>query len=712
VDPVTRDSDHAARLWRRALVRAAAANAPSGAVAVYIIALLLGLQEGEGARAASWAVAALLLAVVQFVLVSRWLVQRALVAPVAPGPERLVRLLELPRRIDVLANVPAWVTGTLAFGVAMSAATGRGSATAVGALVVGLFSSLLPGLLIVQWLEQELLPHGLEESRRLGTSSLPGRGFFWPRQVWYLPYSFGVALASLVVLAGTLLFSAYQETTERIRSTLALVVAPEIADAVHGEMGRLADGAGLKVLLIAVVLIVLLAMYGLAMARRQSRATHSVETSLRALAEGTPRLPDWVATDEIGDLAAVAAGISVQMEQAFAQLKAMAAGDLGRELQGQSGLVEAFRRSRNAMLELVRRMTALARGEAAGGERIAGDLGAAFEQLREALEATVLQARTISEGDLRRDTEVPGELGAALQRMTGNLRSMVGGTQAAATRVDDIVVSLQTAATQLSSATTEQVAAVTETANTMTEMAQTSAVSADRAGELIRQGESASAVVAEGSDTASLAVNAMNAVADAFKRLTSEAASLSERVRRIDEITETVAFLADQSSTLAINAAIEAARAGESGKGFAVVAREIRTLAADSRKAAGQIRETLEGIRQQTIQVSGTAGTGATTVEEGDRLVRRLGEVVGQLGVTMGDAVGLMRQVEGSARQHQAGMIQVTHALANMQKASESIRDGARMLGDLSGRAHEMSDGLQQAARAYALPEAPAQSVH
>ena len=64
------------------------------------------------------------------------------------------------------------------------------------------------------------------------------------------------------------------------------------------------------------------------------------------------------------------------------------------------------------------------------------DLGEAFERLRTSLQATVLQARTISDGDLRRDAEVPGELGAALQRMTGNLRSMVGGTQAAAARVE------------------------------------------------------------------------------------------------------------------------------------------------------------------------------------------------------------------------------------------------------------------------------------
>ncbi len=45
-----------------------------------------------------------------------------------------------------------------------------------------------------------------------------------------------------------------------------------------------------------------------------------------------------------------------------------------------------------------------------------------------------------------------------------------------------------------------------------------------------------------------------------------------------------------------------------------------------------------------------------------------------------------MRQVEGSARQHQAGVTQVSQALGNMQKASESIRDGARLLGDLSGK--------------------------
>jgi methyl-accepting chemotaxis protein len=698
-----------AALWRRVARRAALATAPCAGVALYVFFRLHHVAAEERAAAAGWAAAGLAVGVVQLFAISWWLVWRASSGDAAAEGERLVRILELPRRVELLASLPAWLGGAAVFGVGMALGLGRGAGAVVSTLAVALFSSLPAGMLLVHGLEADLLPLALEESRRRPGQPLPPRGIFWPRQAWYLPYAFAVAITSLLVLAGTVLVAAFRQVTDSLLTVLTVLLsAPEVAESVRGQVAQLAAVAGLQVLGIALVLGVLLAVNGWAMARRQARAAGTVASSLRALAGGAPRPPDWVATDEIGDLATAVAGISAEMEQAFAQLAAMASGDLGQELRGESGLVEGFRRSREAMLELVRRMTALSRGEGVGGARVAGDLGAAFERLERSLEATVGQARKISEGDLRRDAEVPGELGAALQRMTTNLRGVVGETQRTAARVDEIVVSLQSAATQLSAATSEQVAAVTETANTMTEMAQTSAVSADRAATLIQQGESATTVVEEGGDAVARMVAAMTAVTDALGRVANESTSLAERVRRIDAIAETVAFLADQSSTLAINAAIEASRAGEAGKGFAVVAREIRSLAADSRKSAGQIRETLEGIREQTVQVSGAVNDGSSTVEEGRRMAHRLGEVIGQLGTTVGESVGLMRQVEGSARQHQAGVAQVTHALANMQKASESIRDGARLLGDLSGQARDMSASLQRTTSAYALPDGKA----
>jgi methyl-accepting chemotaxis protein len=697
-------------LRRRVVARIYLTAIPSAVVAAYVFSLIIGLDGEALAKVMVGVLVPILVAsATQQFLVSSALVRRALTAVPGEAPEaRLVRLLELPRRVEVFSNVLAWLLGSIVFGGLLVVFHGRGLEVVLPATAVGLFASLFPGLMLSLLIEDDVRPVALAEFRRNPKVMLPRRGFFWPRQGWYLPYAFAVALVSLVVFSGMVLTAKAEAVVLAVTAALERGGHGEVAPFVRDHLARAIAQIGPPLAGIAGVLLVAFLITGLLLARRQASAAAAVEGSLRAMAAGAPAPPAWVATDETGDLAVATAVVSEEMKHVFAQLRAMAAGELGRELEGESGLIHAFRESRLAMLELAERMAALARGEPAAASRVAGDLGAAFARLEASFRAIVEQASTIAQGDLRRDADVPGALGAAIRQMTGNLRSIIGQTQAVSTNIGDIVVSLQTAATQLSTATTEQVAAVTETANTVTEMAQTSAVSADRAAELIRQGESAAGVVEEGGDAAGAAAQAMLAITGSFDKVAAASASLGERVQRIDSITETVGFLADQSSTLAINAAIEAARAGEAGKGFAVVAREIRTLAADSRKAAAQIRDLLQEIRERTKQVDTSVSAGTRTLDDGGRLVARLGDIVGQLGVTVNDAVGLMRQIEGSARQHQAGVGQVSQALTNMQKASESIRDGARLLGELSGKAHALSSDLQKTSNAYVLPEARA----
>lgn len=71
----------------------------------------------------------------------------------------------------------------------------------------------------------------------------------------------------------------------------------------------------------------------------------------------------------------------------------------------------------------------------------------------------------------------------------------------------------------------------------------------------------------------------------------------SEKVSRINALTETILDIASQTTLLSLNASIEAARAGEAGRGFAVVAGEINSLAENSQKTVKNIQH----INQEVI---------------------------------------------------------------------------------------------------------------
>lgn len=70
----------------------------------------------------------------------------------------------------------------------------------------------------------------------------------------------------------------------------------------------------------------------------------------------------------------------------------------------------------------------------------------------------------------------------------------------------------------------------------------------------------------------------------------------SKAVHKINELTNDIINIADQTGLLAINASIEAARSGEHGKGFAVVANEISHLATQSTETVSDIMEIVNDV--------------------------------------------------------------------------------------------------------------------
>lgn len=76
---------------------------------------------------------------------------------------------------------------------------------------------------------------------------------------------------------------------------------------------------------------------------------------------------------------------------------------------------------------------------------------------------------------------------------------------------------------------------------------------------------------------------------------------IAQNSRKVNQITQVIAQIANRTHILSLNAAIEAARAGEHGKGFVVVAQEVGKLAESAGQNANQIAEIVEQAADDTL---------------------------------------------------------------------------------------------------------------
>ncbi|MEA3547642.1 MAG: methyl-accepting chemotaxis protein [Thermodesulfobacteriota bacterium] len=214
-----------------------------------------------------------------------------------------------------------------------------------------------------------------------------------------------------------------------------------------------------------------------------------------------------------------------------------------------------------------------------------------------------------------------GAIGRNLDTTSENLAKMfqkiMAGSNSLASNAQELT-KLSEQMSQGSSAVSEKSDSVTSATTEMSGNMSEVAVTTDEMNQQVSQVSISSQEAAQNISTMAAAAEEMSAtVADIAanteqaRTVTNEAMAnvenASERVdelggaaREIDQISDVIVEIAEQTKLLALNATIEAARAGEAGKGFAVVANEIKELAAQTNNAVIEIRQKVEAMQNST----------------------------------------------------------------------------------------------------------------
>lgn len=149
----------------------------------------------------------------------------------------------------------------------------------------------------------------------------------------------------------------------------------------------------------------------------------------------------------------------------------------------------------------------------------------------------------------------------------------------------------------------------------------------------------------------------LNAKASEVISITTEVveqiADLAKSITNINEFTQILDEISEQTKLLSLNASIEAARAGEHGKGFIVVAQEIGKLAEQSGRQTKEIETLVNGILAQTknstkfvVKADCAIKEQAESVKDSAQYFRKIDAATDELVQNINSIMGVIQKID------------------------------------------------------------------
>ena len=299
----------------------------------------------------------------------------------------------------------------------------------------------------------------------------------------------------------------------------------------------------------------------------------------------------------------------------------------------------------------------------------------------------------VAEGNLTVKVRVNGhdefvDLADATTNMISNTKNLVAKVDTAAEGVADSAKSVQGASKKLGTCSDDIMRAVEEMSDGMERQkkyADECVSTTDRLSNEIANVSSqigrVKGIVDETNRLINESVRILSTLGDKARETTkatdsvkSSVSALLDETGKINSFVNVIKNISSQTHLLSLNASIEAARAGESGRGFSVVAEEIRALATESSKSAGEIKKLVDGINAQTDSSVGSVDMAQNIVDEQFELVNSSIKIFDQMKASMDSLTEELMNIDKAASEADQRRVEAVSAVDDI---SVIINDSA-----------------------------------
>ncbi len=306
--------------------------------------------------------------------------------------------------------------------------------------------------------------------------------------------------------------------------------------------------------------------------------------------------------------------------------------------------------------------------------------------------ASGLEGIAQGEGDLTKNLEVRGsdetaQLANWFNQFLGAIRSLIQNIGQSATHILATSKSSTQVSNDMAKAAERQREAVDMVSTAFHQMVATANEVARSCSQAADSADSGQNQAREGQQQIDAAVQSVDQLSQEIEQSAQSMQQLERDSNDIQSILGTIRSIAEQTNLLALNAAIEAARAGEQGRGFAVVADEVRALAKRTADSTAEIDGLLGNLAKRTSQVTQRMHA---SIEVSQQSVTRIGLARNSFG-QIRESVDVIRDMNtqiatAAEEQH--------HVAEDINRHIRQIHGDAQLVAELANSAQLDSQSL------------------